>query len=270
MAAKNKSEMLLEGYLRARGHNDFDFEPAILGTSRRPDYRLRWEGGDVLLEVKEFRGTPEAFHAGFGYFDPYRPLREKIDAARDKFSKLKQHCCCLVLYNVDKPLILLDWQHIYGAMLGDLGWSVPLDLPGRAAPEEAEIRSIFTRGGKMHRERVGVPVAAQNQTVSGIIVLGRVAAGEKLFDAAMQAREEREGRSIEWDERLQELGMVSGTRCDFRRRPLRVVVHENPYARMPIPAELFKGPWDERYGARDGRIQQLFQGDEILKLPPKN
>ena len=71
----------------------------------------------------------------FGVFDPYPPLREKIDTARDTFSKLKQHCCCLVLYTVDTPLILLDWQHVCGAMLSNLGWSVPLDLPGRPAPE---------------------------------------------------------------------------------------------------------------------------------------
>jgi hypothetical protein len=266
---KNKSEMLLEGYLRGQGHNDFDFEPTIPGTTRRPDYQLRWHGGAVLLEVKEFRGTAEDFRAGFGVFDPYPPLREKIDAARDKFRKLKQHCCCLVLYNVDKPLILLDWQHVYGAMLGNIGWSVPLDLSGRPAPEDAEIRSVFTRGGKMHRERAGVPYAAQNQTLSGIIVLGRVAAGERIFNAEMQAREEHQGWPLELEERLREMELASGTPSDFRRRPLRVVVHENPYARIQVPPELFRGPWDERYGARDGRIQQLFQGDEIVKLPPR-
>ena len=123
---KNKSEMLLEGYLRNQGYDDFDFEPEIAGTARRPDYRLRWAGADVLLEVKEFRGNADDFRSGFGSFNPRpSPLREKIDTARDKFSKLRQCCCGLVLYNVDKPLILLDWQHIYGAMLGNLGWSVP-------------------------------------------------------------------------------------------------------------------------------------------------
>ena len=35
---KNKSEMLLEGYLRSHGYADFDFEPEIPGTTRRPDY----------------------------------------------------------------------------------------------------------------------------------------------------------------------------------------------------------------------------------------
>ena len=122
----------------------------------------------------------------------------------------------------------------------------------------------------MHRESGGVPIAAQNQTVSGIIVLGRVAAGERIFNADMQAREEHEGWPFALEERLREMELASGTRSDFRRRPLRVVVHENPYARKPVPPELFRGPWDERYGARDGRIQQLFQGDEIVKLPPQH
>jgi hypothetical protein len=233
--------MLLEGYLRHHGYNDFDFEPEMAGTTRRPDYRLRWASGDVLLEVKEFRANADDFRTGFGSFDPYPPLREKIDTARDKFSKLKQYCCCLVLYNVDKPLILLDWQHIYGAMLGNLGWSVPLDLPGRAAPEEAEIRSIFMGGGKMQR----------------------------LFDASIRALEQRGQRPIGLEERLQKLELASGTPCDFRHRPLRVVVHENPYARIPVPADLFRGPWDERYGPRDGSIQQLFEGEKIAKLPSK-
>jgi hypothetical protein len=267
---KNKSEMLLEGYLRHQGYNDFDFEPEMAGTTRRPDYRLRWASGDVLLEVKAFRANADDFRTGFGFFDPYRPLREKIDTARDKFSKLKQYCCCLVLYNVDKPLILLDRQHIYGAMLGNLGWSVPLDLPGRPAPEEAEIRSIFMGGGKMHRERSGTPKNPQNQTISGIIVLGRVAAGERLFAADIRAVEQREQRSIGLEERLQRLELANGTASDFRHRPVRVVVHENPYARIPVPADLFRGAWDERFGSRDGRIQRLFQGESVARLPPQD
>ena len=75
--SKNKSEMLLEGYLRHQGYNDFDFEPEMAGTTRRPDYRLRWASGDVLLEVKEFRANADNFRTGFGSFDPYPPLREK-------------------------------------------------------------------------------------------------------------------------------------------------------------------------------------------------
>jgi hypothetical protein len=67
---KNKSEMLLEGYLRSNGYADFDYEPEIAGTTKRPDYRLCWRGGEVLLEVKEFRGTEDDFKAGAGFYDP--------------------------------------------------------------------------------------------------------------------------------------------------------------------------------------------------------
>jgi hypothetical protein len=266
---KNKSEMLLEGYLRTCGYTDYDFEPEIQGTSKRPDYRLRWAGGEVLLEVKEFRAEPADFRTGGGFFDPYTPLREKINAARAKFKGLKQYCCCLVLYNVDKPLIILDWQHVYGAMLGNVGWSVPINVPGSPAPEDAEISSIFMSGGRMHRERAGVPFAPQNQTVSAIVVLGRVPAGERLFHAEMRDRELQQGTRFELEEFIQQLELARETPRDPRRRPLRVVVHDNPYARLLFPPELFRGPWDERYGGLDGRVQQLFQGEEIARLPPK-
>jgi hypothetical protein len=269
-SVKNKSELLLEGYLRCHGYTDFDFEPEIPGTTRRPDYRLRWAGGEVLLEVKEFRAEPDDFKSRGGFFDPYPPLREKINTAREKFKRLKQHCCCLVLHNVDKPLILLDWQHIYGAMLGRLGFSVPLSIPGQPPPENDGIKSVFLSGGKMHQERAGRIVGVQNQTISAIIVLGRIAAGERLFHTMMREREASQGRRHGWEEFFRELGLARWTERDTRRRPLRVTVHENPYARVPFPADLFRGPWDERYGGLDGRVQQLFQGAEVAKLPPKN
>src|SRR5206468_108423 len=178
------------------------------------------------------------------------------------------HCCCLVLYNVDKPLVLLDWRHIYAAMLGNLGWSVPIDVPGHPPPR-AEISSIFTRGGRMHREREGVAIPPQNQTISAIIVLGRVPVGERLFQAEMRVREAQHGQRFELMELLRQAELARETPRDARRRVLRVVVHENPYARVPLPAELFRGPWDERYGGLDGKVQELFQGDEVAMLPPK-
>ena len=266
-ALKNKSEMLFEAYLRSQGYVDFAFEPEISGTSKRPDYRLSSNGHEILLEVKEFRAEADDFRPGFRGFDPYPPLREKINAARDKFKGLKRYCCCLVLYNRDKPLVLLDWRHVYGAMLGNLGFSVPIHVPGRPVPEDDEINNIFMSGGKMHKESRGVPLAPQNRTISAILVLGRVPVGERLFHAELRDREARQERKFTLVERLRELETSQYTARDTRRRPLRVVVHENPYGRMLLPAELFRGPYDERYGGRDGRVQRIFQGDEIARLP---
>ncbi len=53
---------------------------------------------------------------------------------------------------------------------------------------------------------------------------------------------------------------------DVNETALRVVVHENPYARMPLHRELFIGPYDERYGPQDEHISWVFAGDGITKL----
>ena len=84
---KNKSEILFEAYLLSQGHTDFAFEPELQGTSKRPDYQLSWSKQDILFEVKEFRAKADDFGSGFGFFDPYAPLREKINAARVKFKE---------------------------------------------------------------------------------------------------------------------------------------------------------------------------------------
>ena len=264
---KTKSEMLFEGYLRAHGYTNFEFEPEMPGTTKRPDYRLAACGQDILLEVKEFRATPDDFNSRGGYFDPYPPLREKIEAGRKKFKDLDQHCCCLVLHNVDKPLVLLDWAHVYGAMLGNLGFSVPIHLPGGPAPVDGAIRHVFTSGGKMIRESKGVPVEPQNTTISAILVLGRVPVVERLFWADLRRREAGRGGAFDIEEIFAELELAAGTEHDLRRKHLRVVVHENPYARIPLHRDLFRGPYDERYGGLDGRIQRLFLGDAVAALP---
>ena len=175
----------------------------------------------------------------------------------------------MVLYNRDKPLVLPDWQHIYGAMLGNLGFSVPIHVRGRPESENDGISSIFMSGGKMHKEHQGVAVAPQNQTISAILVLGRVPVGERLFHAELREREARQGRTFTIEERLKALEATRCTALDVRRQLLRVVVHENPYARVPFPVDLFRGPYDERYGGLDGRIQRLFHGETLAALPEK-
>ncbi len=265
--AKNESELLFEAHLRASGLQDFVFEKEMPGTTRRPDYAVPWADSFILFEVKEFRANAGDLRPGGGFYDPYGPLREKINAASRKFRDLKSFCCCLVLFNVDKPLIHLEWQFIYGAMLGNLGFSVPIDVPGLPEPEDRETRSIFTAGGKMHRERQGVPIAPQNQTIGAIVVLQQFPVGERRFRAEARRREQQCGAKLELEHYCELIEQAQGTDRDLSLRQLRVVVHENPYARIPLPRELFRGPYDERYGGPDGRIQLLYQGDEIARLP---
>lgn len=264
---KNKSELLFEGYLRAQGHLDFEYEPVVKGTAKRPDYQISFNDSAIFLDVKEFRIDPKAPKLTSGYFDPYPVVREKFDAGRRKFGDLKQHCCCLVLYNLDRPLVLLDWQHIYGAMLGNVGFSLPLKIGGLPAADGDQVTSIFMRGGKMHRERDDEIIGLQNQTISAVLVLNRIAAGRRRLHAALRKEEHRLGRRFTSEEWFGAMHRARRTELDVRVAPLRVVVHENPYARIPFPSELCRGPFDERYGVLDGRIQQIFQGRGLADLP---
>jgi hypothetical protein len=67
---KNKSEMLLEGYLRSHGYSDFDFEPDI--PARQGVLTTDSVGKVARFASKsKSRGTAEDFKSGFGSFDPY-------------------------------------------------------------------------------------------------------------------------------------------------------------------------------------------------------
>ena len=263
---KNESELLFEEHLRTSGLHDFVFEMELPGTSRRPDYAVPWNDSFLLFEIKEFRADAEDLRPGGGYYDPYPPLREKINAASKKFRDLDTHCCSLVLYNVDKPLIHLEWRFIYAAMLGNLGFSVPIDVPGLRSSTDKGVHSVFMSGGKMHRERGGVPVAPQNQTISAILVLQRFPVGQRRFAAWVKEIEQQRGAKLNIEEILGEAEAASGTDRDDSLRELRVVIHENPYARIALPSELFRGPYDERYGESDGQIQLLYRGDAIASI----
>jgi hypothetical protein len=62
------------------------------------------------------------------------------------------------------------------------------------------------------------------------------------------------------------LPSISGTALDLSLSQLRVIVHDNPFARIQLPPELFLGPYDERYSGQEGRITRVFCGNELAAL----
>jgi hypothetical protein len=268
---KTESEVLFEEYLNASGLTMFQFEPEMPGTAKRPDYRLVFDGACCLFEVKEFTATPEDFRRGFGAYDPYHPIREKINAAREKFHGLKDHCCCLVLYNREKPLIHLDWQFVYGAMLGNLSIRTPFkqSRAGLVLHEEEAETGFFGGGGKMVRTKDRQPIEPQNTTISAILVLEQFPVGKRRFDTSVAKTERELGRKLTLEEYLEMVEHSRGTERDISLAQLRVVVCQNPYGRKPLSEKLFSGPYDERYGLdkRTGdRITRVFAGEQIVAL----
>ncbi len=262
---KTISEQLFEAYLNSSGLTDFRFEPQQDGTSKRPDYSLNVLNTEILFELKQFDPTVADFNLVGGAYDPYRPVREKIESARKKFKDLDRFCCCLVLYNNDKPLVELGWQYIYGSMLGNMGFSTPVNTETGIA-DESQTQNKFMGGGKMYRYLDGQPIAAQNKTISAIMVLQRYMIGSKRFELAMKRKEKELGHKLELLEFWDEIEGAKGTAFDLSLSQLRVIVHENPFARIQLPRELFRGPYDERYAGSDGRVTKVFCGNRLAAL----
>ncbi|MCU1225106.1 MAG: hypothetical protein JWQ42_3199 [Edaphobacter sp.] len=261
------SEQYFEYYLRSNGYFQFDFEPSLSGTTRKPDYRLSVEGEQVLLEVKEFLvssqdfvGSPFGEGARGGAVDPYAPIRQKIDDAREKFRGLKNHVCCLVLYNVNKPLVDLNWQMIYGAMLGDITFRVPFDHEAQEF-DDSLTTTGFGRNGKCRQDR--------NTTISAVLVLEPLMLGERRFQCQMNKLKRETGHSrLGWEAIFEARDKARGTERDPAIFQWRIVVHENPWANRKLSRNLFCGRFDERYGdqGEDGSIQRMFAGEGVLDL----
>jgi hypothetical protein len=262
---KTISEQLFEEYLNASGLTDFRFEPPQEDTLKRPDYGLSVLNTEILFELKQFDQTTADFNLVGGAYDPYKPVREKIESARKKFKDLDRFCCCLVLYNNDKPLVELGWQYVYGAMLGNLGFSTPVNTETGMA-DESQTQRIFGAGGKMYRYLDGQAIAPQNRTISAIIVLCRYMVGTKRFEIATKRKENELGRKLELLEFWDETERARGTALDLSLSQLRVIVLENPFARIQLPRELFRGPYDERYAGAEGRIVRAFCGNQLAAL----
>jgi hypothetical protein len=241
-----QSDALLQEYLRSHGLTDVEVDPVIENSSSRPNYRLRADRFELLVDVEELSTKPPDGRIRGGAYNPYGPIREKISAARRKFKDLEGHCCCLILENQERPRIGFDWQIIMGAMLSDLGLRFPADQSqGEAIKHSA--------------------VPPEQTIISAIIVVERYPIGEKRFRLFVYEREQELGRELGVGEYLEAIQQSAGTERDLSLSRVRVRVHENPQAKVPLDRRLFQGPFDERYGMADGpeRLGQVYIGPAV-------
>jgi hypothetical protein len=260
---KNESELVFEECLRNHGLADFVYEPPIPGTQSKPDYRVSFGGTHVYFDVKEFESDPSDFIPAFGAIDPYGPIRWKIHDVWKQFQGCEGHPCGLVLYNSKKPLVYLWSELVCGAMFGDLGIQFPFN-PNQDLLD-AEAREVFTKRGKMVHYEEGRATEPRNLNTSAVIVLERLGVGERRFKVELR-RNERERKKLSRAEAWEILEKAQGTENDYASQKLRVVVCENPGARRPLPREMFRGPYDERYGAANAYITRLFVGEGLREL----
>jgi len=151
-------------------------------------------------------------------------------------------------------------------MLGDLAFQVPFD-PSSFTSDASQATWRFGGRGKMHwHDANGRPIAHQNTTISAVLVLEQLRVGLRRYDLEMRRREKEIGRRLRLEERLTLIEQSRGTERDSSLVQTRIVVHENPCTRNHLRRDLFCSSYGERYGEKDGSIQRIFAGAQILAL----
>jgi hypothetical protein len=186
---KTRSEKLFEQYLDLNGFKGkCDYEPSISGKTKRPDYRLNYNGRECFFEVKELRKKPNEPKERSAIINPYSSLRKEINEARKKIKQFKDYPCSLVVFNIDDRQARLRPNYVFAAMLGNEGFEMDIDDKGRLVIETA--RNVFLDGGKMIDDETG---RTQNTTISAIVVLEEFLDNVEI-ERAFREKERRQGR----------------------------------------------------------------------------
>jgi hypothetical protein len=253
--SRTEGEALFEQYLRSQNLTEFEHEKKRPDKRRPPDYTVRINGDIYFFEVKDFDPIGPLGRM-IGARNVMRPIREKINQAREKFQEFKEQPCCLVVYNHGNPFISLqDPEEMFGAMYGDPGITMDGNREtGEGNPSTA--RFAFLGGGKMFRRHWKTP---QNTTISAIITLHHVAVGAMRLEKHLNNLSG--SRPLTMDD-------VHSAKVDFDKaeRQLGVIVWENYLARIQFPREFFRGPYDERYGRNGQFPERVFVGNFLAEL----
>jgi excisionase family DNA binding protein len=260
MKSRNAADLLFEKYLAEYGLGVAGREPVVPENSGRISYKLRFKGKVLRFEVKELTEGAESLGLGGGILDPHLGIRREIDEVTEKFREFADESCCLVLYSrnlnlaeICTPSVVLD------AMLGHVSWRVPI-IPERGGAGGTS-RQVHAGGGQADRQ-TSKPT---NTSIGAVIAVEKIAVGQRAFHNALAKKEREEDRRLPWEEIR---GALQRRKDKYERTVLRVLVFENPYANKRLPADIFAGPFDVRWGPEPGAhcMKRTYVGPELAKL----
>jgi len=245
-------EILFADYLKGMGYL-YEFEKEFPGKRKRPDYTVTSDGTH-LFDVKDF---DENMPLGFGAYDPYPRIREKIEEGRQKFKEFKEFPCAIVLQNNGNAFVHLEEPHIVlGAMYGDAGFKVPVWLAdGAPKTEPPPVAQAFLGRGKMiHKGNV------QNSTISALITLRKIRVGWSRYRNAL-----KQFQNLSIEATLEAASEIYPN-FDLEEEHLGVIVWENSIARIPLSRKLFTGDYDIRWGV-EGETQTItHEGKRLVEI----
>lgn len=236
-----RAKELFEAYLFASG-----LGRSAVEREQLPDFIITTPNTRIGVLIAELAAVDFDVVSEIEFYDPCRPIRDRIITAEQEFAPFRDISRCLTLHSRCTPWPIFDWRLIYGAMRDT----------GETLRPKAEERAI-----KLSGER------SDPSPLDAVIVLEQLRTGYIRFKGHIRELEARNGRALSESEYIAELHRARGTERDIVLSRLRVIVHENPDGANPLPKEIFRGPYDEWYGAtQDGQIGRTFVGDEVRSL----
>src|ERR1700722_7096648 len=224
MSVRTESEEIFERYMDGQ---NVPWTRVADSIQKHPDYRVEHRNVSCFFEVKEFEDPAVKPNGGF---NPCPAIQEKVLQAKRQFRDYREHCCALVLWNS---------KSIYRSLFLDL---VPSAAFGKFVHCDAQsagrLRADpptygFSGPGELSR--------SQNTTISAIVILGRFQLNH-LWLRMWQILMEKDKRGEEitpWVQFgvLEELSSEQEVTFSYEGT-IRALILENPYARIPFPADL--------------------------------
>jgi hypothetical protein len=262
-ASRTRAEILFETYLSRHG---LQWEYEALHGRKKPDYVIPCASGKCVTEVKQIE---EPNPRPTGGFNPDKFVRAKIQRARKQFSEYKDLACSLAIYSESMfgprdPGILLS------AAFGPGHRQAGRDY-GKIDPNPPFYR--FSKKSELPPDRHFLANAllspAANTTFSALILLARYELSELHLEVwrRLYAMQEA-GQEVSPRDQFRLLNELGPALYEARRfeGTVRVIVIENRHARIPFPQELFRGPFDQRWGWQDDWCGPLWLGSTLDEL----
>jgi len=260
---RSPAETIFEEYLVRHG---LTWEYETLPGIKRPDYVIPCASGKCVVEVKEIEDPDPSPK---NRFIPDLPVRAKIRAARKQLREYKNLPCSLAIYSESifgpyEPGVVL------AAAFGPGYHRVGHDY-SRIDPQPSFYR--FLKKSELPQDRHFLadallsPVA--NTTFSALIMLTRYDVNELNLEVWKRLYTQQEsGREVHPDDQLQIENELEPTLGQSRRfsGTIRVIVIENRHRRVPFPEDLFRGPFDQRWGWTDDLCGPMWLGEKLEAL----
>ncbi|QMU78854.1 hypothetical protein GXW83_27300 [Streptacidiphilus sp. PB12-B1b] len=243
-------EALFERYLDARGYEILDYEPD-LGTAKRPDYLVRADGHEVVVEVKSFDPppvTPASSPSGFVPMPKLTAVRSKISTGASQLKGIAPYPLVVVLANPRMSPVPLAPAMVIAAMYGDQQVSFT---------QSAELTWTTGRNGRLHVDEPDNSVRGSHPYLSAVCVL-RVAQAEDARIVAWLRGESTIRPNV--------LAAYGDGTPDAAPATADEVVSLDVFetvskAATALPREVFAGPNDTRWGpTAPGRYGPIAPG----------